>query len=311
MTSREADNSQAIQDSAVAWRLAVEAYQRDDILLAYDLARPHVGAHGGQMLNFWHSIEAEWRTRMALRMASVAADITVEWPADLEPDPVDLEQVREAREDVAERFGWQPSAPLTICLLDPRLDVRWFPYRGGYYTNRGSHHKIVLPGGLLGYDEFGRALSHEIAHSMVEERAGGLCPIWLNEAVAQVADRTSTRGARRRFQSHLWTWLEPRELDQAFGANRLDDPSQRVLRAYMQACLIGQWLVRRGPNPGERQLGATLDAFTDNGLWKDLWLRIRGFTAADEAIRQVFGLGEDELFRLARPADGTSAEDEG
>lgn len=308
MTPGETDSSPAMHDSAVAWQAALKAYQRDEILAAYDLARPHVGAYGGSMLATWMSIEAEWRTRMANRMASVSPSITVEWPMDLEPDPVDLEQAREAWDDVVARFGWQPAAPLTICLLDPHHDVRYFPYRGGYYTNRGSHHKIVLPGGLLGYDDFGRALSHEIAHAMVEERAGGLCPIWLNEAIAQVADRSATEGARRRFASSLWPWLNPRELDQAFGANRVDDPGQRVLRAYMQACLIGQWLARRSQNPGEKQLGDTLDAFTDNGLIKDIWLRIRGYTAADEAIRQVFGIGEEELFQLARPHGGTSAD---
>jgi hypothetical protein len=47
---------------------------------------------------------------------------------------------------------------------------------------------------------------------------------------------------------------------------------------------------------GKAKLGQLLDAFTDNTLLTDLKMRVTGQSPADEALKQVYGLGERELF---------------
>ena len=42
-----------------------------------------------------------------------------------------------------------------------------------------------------------------------------------------------------------------------------------------------------------------MDAFTDNTVLEGLWMQVRAQTAEDEALRQVYGIGVEELFAQA------------
>lgn len=276
----------------IAWRQAMTAYEADELAEAHALAERFGGAWGGALLGTYRQIEAEWYTRRTGEVRDLGDGITFEWPGDAYPRIADGERIVRQTLMVAEWFGWKRVGAMRVSWLSPSVDAPWLPMRAGYYSLKQPYHKICLPS-TLEDDEMEEALRHEVAHAMVRERAGTVAPVWLHEAVAQVAEGRRLSGLVRRFADRE-RWLDPEELNAAFHVDRRDPGAMRELEdAYAQAALIGGWLARQG---GEAKLGQLLDAFTDNTLLTDLKMRVTGQSPADEALKQVYGLGERELF---------------
>lgn len=284
----------------VAWRHALRAYEADDLIPAHALAERFGGAWGGSLLGYYRQIEAEWTTRRAGQIRDLGDGISLEWPDEVMPKIADGERIVTTVHDVSERFGWKRQQQIRFAWLSPDVDAPWFGLRAGYYMHKAGYHKICLPAGLQSDDaQMVGALAHEIAHAMIQERTAGNAPIWLHEAVAQVAERRSLSGVARTFRSDPSLWLDPEALSQAFGSDRRDSANfPGIGRAYAQAAFLGRWLAEKH---GEPALGSVLDAFSDNSFVENLRMRVTGQTAADEALRQILGIGERDIFDQAQP----------
>ncbi|MBX3096535.1 MAG: hypothetical protein KF812_06710 [Fimbriimonadaceae bacterium] len=284
----------------VAWRYAIRAYEADDLNVAHSLAARFGGAWGGSLLGYYRQIEAEWTTRQANQSRDLGDGVSLEWPSDISPRIADGERIVRIVRDVSDRFRWQRQRRVRVAWLSPNVDAPWFGLRAGYYMNKTPFHKICVPGGLQSNEtEMEAALAHEVAHAMIQERTLGNAPIWLHEAVAQVAEHRNINGVARTFRSDPTLWLDPEELSQAFGTDRRDAANfPGIGRAYAQAAYIGRWLAE---THGEPALGQVLDAFSDNSFVENLRMRVTGQTAADEALRQVLKMGEREIFEACEP----------
>jgi hypothetical protein len=124
--------------------------------------------------------------------------------------------------------------------------------------------------------------------------AQGRVPTWLNEGLAMLAERSSDLRVRRAFGSGAAPWLSPRELEAAHHGQRQGEPHPaQTWLAYQQSAWLVRYLVTVA---GEKSVSKLLVAFTDNSVWEELKMRLTSQTYADEALREVYGFGEKELF---------------
>lgn len=282
------------------WDAAVRAYHGDKLELAMSIAEQSGVGNLGTRLDTYRMIEAE----ALLRVNSVRTKVNDWLELEFLPGQVGasvdvLEQwAMGACEDVVDRFGWKHGPPVLLSLLLHESDVPWTPHRFGFHIAKNPYDKICLPGGLVrDPDEFRDAVRHEYAHVMVHHRTEGRCPVWLHEAVAMVAAEKPGPVAFARFATGTWPWLDPRSLDRAFRDDREDrSGQQRVWVAYQQAFAIG-WHMKS--LKGESGLGAVLDGFSDNGFFKSLTMAVKNQDPADEAVRQVFGVTQEQMFSMA------------
>ena len=281
---------------AVAWKRAIELFEADDVIQAYALAVDVAGSWGGTLLLTWRMIQAEYLTRAEGLRASAGEGVEVEWPRGVEPD---LGFVSEQVREFSGRFGWSPTVPVLVSFLSEEADAPWIPMRAGYYSSKQNLHKISLPGTLArGGQEAKGALAHELMHAMVAERTERGIPIWLNEALATTAGRDLKPNSERMFREGGWEWLGPEDLSAAFEVDRTDQGAWRDLgRAYQQAAVLGAFLAGLR---GETGFIALLDAFSDNGLIKNVGLALGLSSPVNEALKQTYGLSEKAVFARAR-----------
>ena len=69
-------------------------------------------------------------------------------------------------------------------------------------------------------------------------------------------------------------------------------------QAYAQGALIVRYLHSLG---GEVKLAKLLRAFVDHGLWAEVKINLLGEPSVDEALHDVYGFHQKELFERARP----------
>jgi hypothetical protein len=109
-----------------------------------------------------------------------------------------------------------------------------------------------------------------------------------------LAERSSDLRVRRAFGSGQAPWLGVRELEVAHSGQRQGEPHPaQTWLAYQQSAWLVRYLVSLG---GEAKIGDLLRAFANNSAWSEIKMRLTGQSAADEALREVYGFGEKELF---------------
>jgi len=100
--------------------------------------------------------------------------------------------------DLASQLGYEPSEKIIVILYTQKefVDITEAPSWAGA-INDG---KLRIPiGGVTAMNlQLERILKHEVTHSFLRSLAGGRCPTWLNEGIAELMEpRTSTSYASR------------------------------------------------------------------------------------------------------------------
>jgi hypothetical protein len=288
-----------------AWRNALEHYYWDRLEPAMEVASSLGVGVGGYGARTYRLIEAEFVTRRRSRTEEVQAWMRLETiPEEVEGAAGLADGILRACEEVGRRFEWDHRAPVLVSVLAAESDAPWAVGRYGYCIDKFPFDKVCLPQAAAHHPEhLHQVTAHEYAHVVVLNLTQGQAPRWLDEAVAMVAQRDVDEGMRAAFASGEQPWRSPHDLELAFGAEGDEaEDAQRVWAAYQQSALIGHYLADRH---GEASLGRLLRAFSDNSPWTELKMRLVNQSPADEALRETFGFGEDELFeRAAQAATG-------
>jgi tetratricopeptide (TPR) repeat protein len=134
--------------------------------------------------------------------------------------------------------------------------------------------------------DFRMLAAHEYTHAVVYEWAGGRCPAWLNEGLAQALAGEWNRAMEEtaRAMAREASFVPLAELEESF----LGLPDSVVDRAYVEACLVGRHLLDRY---GEQRLRALLR-------------QIGGGTPVGNALRGLLGVGREELLEEAIDGSG-------
>ena len=153
----------------------------------------------------------------------------------------------------------------------------------GFYDGRIHVVSAAHPAG-----ELRSLLFHEYTHALFREQTGGDRPYWLNEGLAEIAERTSrqeeilSRGERIRLRDRIrrGTWIPLQRLSPSFAGLEGDDARM----AYTEATAAALWVLDRTDSWGRARLLAALD---------------RG-DGQDRALREVIGLDSDAMERALK-----------
>jgi hypothetical protein len=194
-----------------------------------------------------------------------------------------LRYLEDARTAVDQRLGAAPAEPMGVVLYGrgayDRAHAARFSFRTvGFFDGRMHVVSAAHPAG-----ELRALLFHEYVHAVFRERTGGDRPYWLNEGLAELAERESrkqpslTRSERSLLQRRrvAGDWIPLRRLAPSFSG--LTDEDARA--AYLQAAAATAWLEARTDRSARGQLLASLGQGRSD----------------DEALRAVLGLDTEAL----------------
>lgn len=194
-----------------------------------------------------------------------------------------LRYLEEAYRNVVGRLGVAPREPTGVVLYGKAAYLAAHQHRFSFPTVGFFDGSIHVASAAHPAGELRSLLFHEYTHAVFAERSGGDRPFWLNEGLAELAERVS-RGEpgvsrseraslRRRIDAGEWIPLE--RLAPGFGG--LDEASARV--AYLEATAAAAWVESKA---GAAGIGALLDAIA---VGQDF----------DDALRRATGLGTAEV----------------
>jgi hypothetical protein len=184
----------------------------------------------------------------------------------------------DARDTLAGWLGLRPAEPLGVLLYGranyTRVHGPRFSFRTvGFFDGRIHVVSAAHPAG-----ELRALLFHEYAHALFRERTGGDRPFWMNEGLAELAERRATgRRTLSRTERRLLAdaasggaWLPLARLAPSFSG--LDDGEARL--AYHTATAAVAWM----------------DARLDATGWTSLLTRLGAGQPRDEALRALLGV---------------------
>lgn len=277
------------------WKQVGDAYYWDRLEQAYQMAQDlGIGPTGGYA-SFFRGIEGEYVTRQASVQEKVSDWLTLEYISAEVPHPEKLRDgVVAACDEIAERLEWRHGPEVMVSVLAIEADAPWAVGRYGYFVDKFPYDKICLPNHAA-HDEryLHETTMHEYAHCIVLNLAEGHAPRWLNEAIAMVAQGGADPQVAKRFATGEIEWHRPAVLTVEFVAEEEGRSRAGLWHAYQQSACIGAYLADL---KGERYLAELLKAFSDNSLLGELKMRVTNQSPADEALRQAYGFGEEELF---------------
>lgn len=255
-------------DARDAWRASAEkrlAALRDERRLSAEQ-----GASGPLRLVATHS--PHFRVRYDARLGEASPDYarTV------------LRYLEEAYRNVVGRLGVAPREPTGVVLYGKAAYLAAHQHRFSFPTVGFFDGSIHVASAAHPAGELRSLLFHEYTHAVFAERSGGDRPFWLNEGLAELAERVS-RGEpgvsrseraslRRRIDAGEWIPLE--RLAPGFGG--LDEASARV--AYLEATAAAAWVESHAGAVG---IGALLDAIAVGQDFDDALRRATGLTTAE------------------------------
>lgn len=278
------------------WKTAIDHYYWDRLEQAHALA---IGLGVGSLAGYeglYRMIESELATREQAEIRPLSDWLDLEWISAETHGSVDLgEVILRSCNEVADRFGYRERAKTLVSILASEADAPWAVARFGYMVDKYPYDKVCIPNNRI-YAEAAlhEVVAHEFAHVIVLNMAQGRVPKWLNEGIAMLAERSSDLRIRRGFAEGHLPWLSLRELEIAHSAPRQGEPHpERTWFAYQQSAWLVRYLVSIG---GEAKIGEMLRAFADHSAWIEIRMRLTGQSPADEALHEVYGFGEKELF---------------
>lgn len=201
-----------------------------------------------------------------------------------------LDYLEEARRAGADRLGVVPAEATGVVLYGRASYLRAHRHRFSFQTVGFFDGRIHVVSAAHPAGELRSLLFHEYTHALFREATGGDRPFWLNEGLAELAERRSrgmpalSRSERTLLRGHseAGTWIPLRQLAPSFGG--LSDEQARV--AYLEATAAAEWI--------ESRTGAAERA------------RLLGLLGAgrgdDEALRAVLGKDTAALDAALRSA---------
>ncbi len=295
-TYRRSGPSSAAIESA-AWREVMRFFFNDEVEAAYQEAQAlGLGLAGSASVTL-RMIESEWLSRREANRTRIDEFAEIELDARFDPVVADYLAMAwiEAQESVLARLDLDERPPALLTILVPEVDAPWTPGRHGFCELKRDYYKICLPAYLLQDEpELDEALRHEIAHSIIGLVSDGKIPLWLNEGIAMRMGGQVDETYREAIRCRARNWADARQLDRWFLGDREDEHHGAVVRdAYQQSRALVDFLVE---NRDEAALGRLAEGMSNNGFFKELAMQVSGQTHADEALKEVFGMSEDQLF---------------
>jgi hypothetical protein len=175
--------------------------------------------------------------------------------------------LEEAREHALRRLGVAPAEPIGVVFYGKAAYLAAHKHRFsfptvGFYDGRIHVASAAHPAG-----ELRALLFHEYVHAVFAERTGGHRPFWLNEGLAELAERASSAQEplsrreravlRERIASGDWIPLA----DLAAGFGGLPEGAARL--AYLEATAAAAWITARATPQGIAALLDRLGAGAD------------------------------------------------
>lgn len=189
--------------------------------------------------------------------------------------------LEEAREHALARLGVAPGEPTRVIFYGKAAYLAAHEHRFrfptvGFYDGRIHVASAAHPAG-----ELRALLFHEYVHAVFAERTGGHRPFWLNEGLAELAERASSgqeplsrrERAALRDQIAAGAWIPLADLAVGFGG--LPEASARL--AYLEATAAAAWVSARAT---PKQVAALLDRL---GAGEPVDAALRAAVGADTA----------------------------
>jgi tetratricopeptide (TPR) repeat protein len=200
-----------------------------------------------------------------------------------------LSYLEEARETASERLGAVPQEAMGIVFYGKAAYLQAHRHRFSFQTVGFFDGRIHVVSAGHPAGELRALLFHEYTHAVFRERTGGDRPYWLNEGLAEVAERAS-HSSPRLTRSELVSlrgrldegrWIPLRRLAPSFSG--LDDADARA--AYLEAMAAAYWIEARTDRAQRARLLARLgQGIPDDGVLREaLGLDTDGI---DAALRQ-------------------------
>lgn len=289
--------------ASVGWKIVLDLYYEDRIQEAFNEAVALGVGEAAYGTRMYRMVEAEYRSFGVSEVHDVTEILSVELPKELEESDKEfvLRAAREELESVFSSMGYEAIEKVRLSLLMPESQAMWNPYRSGYCVDKVPFDKVCLPVSMIGNEPaFRGALRHEYSHVVNLNLAQGHMPTWMEEAIAMIMEGNLSGQYLAALRTGAATWRNPRDLDALFAGDRRVATTQNgIWEAYQQSGMIGQYLVALKGKSGLGELGR---AFSDNSVLQEIKMRLTGQTPADEALRETFGMGLDEVFDAAYQA---------
>ena len=199
-----------------------------------------------------------------------------------------LGYLEEARRDLGLRLGVFPSEATGVVLYGKAAYLRAHRHRFSFQTVGFYDGRIHVVSAAHPAGELRSLLYHEYTHALFREATGGDRPFWLNEGLAENAERASrgaaslTRTERARLRSALESdsWIPLRRLGPSFAG--LSHEEAKL--AYLEATAAAGWLARHSDRAARARLLAGL------GMGK----------APEALLGETLGVTTDELDAAVR-----------
>ena len=157
-----------------------------------------------------------------------------------------LRYLEEARHRVGVRLGAVPSERMGVMFYGRASYQRTHQHRFSFQTVGFYDGRIHVVSAAHPAGELRALLFHEYVHAIFREHTGGDRPYWLNEGLAELAERESrrqpglTRSERSLLRSRIDAaeWIPLQRLAPSFAG--LDDGDARV--AYLEATAAAAWI---------------------------------------------------------------------
>lgn len=202
--------------------------------------------------------------------------------------PTVLRYLAEAREEGEALLGVSPAEPTTAVLYGKAAYQREHAGRFSFATVGFYDGRIHVVSAAHPAGELRALLFHEYVHALFREHTGGDRPYWLNEGLAELAERSSrrrpalTRAELQRLRQRIeaGSWISLRRLAPSFSG--LDDDDARI--AYLESAAAVAWIVER----------------TDRAQRARLLGRIAQGESTDAALLAALGMDSDALGEALR-----------
>jgi hypothetical protein len=201
-----------------------------------------------------------------------------------------LAYLEQARVEVGGLLGVLPREPTGVVFYGKGAYLRAHRHRFSFATVGFFDGRIHVVSAAHPAADLRALLFHEFTHATFREHTGGDRPFWLNEGLAELAERASrgrsgpTRAEQAALRDAIVSggWIPLGELSASFRG--LDDTRARL--AYLEAAAAAAHLVRRSDAAGRGALLSTLGA---GG-------------SADTSLRRIAGVDTDGLDAAVRAA---------
>ena len=183
--------------------------------------------------------------------------------------------LEEAREATSQRLGAVPQEAMGVVFYGKGAYLQAHRHRFSFQTVGFFDGRIHVVSAGHPSGELRALLFHEYTHAVFREHTGGDRPYWLNEGLAEVAERAShsrtglTRSELVALRSRIdeGRWLPLRKLAPSFSG--LDDSDARA--AYLESMAAADWI----------------EAHSDRAQRARLLARLGEGASDDEALRET------------------------